>query len=594
MGARAELEAKYGAPKPSRAELEAKYTAPPAKTLDELEVELRAAAESGDPVAKKAASIAYLTKQREEAGGVFTGAAADSPEARAAYEEKRKGEIQREYDVSQMGAGKVMLEGAKANLRGKGRAIEQLVTTDPVKSLQLQEEERLAREKDKFITDSGLGGLGGLGTDIGLSIVPGVGVTKTVAAAPAGAKLVTALLGEGAIGGGFGALTPTAPGESRERNVKVGAGLGALIPTLGATLRSRPMQSVADKVLDYTPLLYHRRLNARNVAGRAENDAEVAAVRESNRQLDAQALADETAAVTANNAQRAAQEQTAREQLATSAGWPRAPGTKVELDVMKSEQGRQYGDLITPIQVDVAPVVGVAQAGVATRGLGRDSRANLAGYAQRIADAGGDAGIMPGNLYKDIRSELTSDIRTANDSTHRAQLRNILEALDARFEANIPEELADAVATGRAQYALGSNLQKVGVDPVAGGWDLGAVQRRLDLGTGHQPTREQLYAALRGLPETQRVPRSVASPDRAPLPKFTPEKSEYATMAGTQAALLAAGSGLGVGPLLNLGLPVVAAAAKQAEKERVRKTVAALLRGTNIYSAPAITPQETY
>jgi len=563
---------------------------PPEKSLGELEADLRGAVESGDPERHKAASIAYLEKQREdEGGGAFYGGASKQTAEDIATKESTL-----QYEANTMGGWDLLKRGAAENLKGKGRAIQQLLEDDPVKSLRLQEAEAVERAKNKYITGHPIAGLGALGVDTGLSIAPGSLVAKASRLAPAGAKLVTALLGEGAVGGGFGAVQPTAPGESREKNVTVGAALGTAIPVGGALLRAKPAQQVADKILDYTPLVYHKRMRQRNEVGRAAHEVEVEAARARNVERDAATLAEDVAAAEAINTTRAAQEQAAREQLAATAGWPRAPSDKVELDQLRAEQGREYGELIRPVQTDIAPVMDTARAASSAPGLSERAQRNLESYVARFESAGGRAGVMPGDLYKDIRSELTRDLRSADSSAERRQLEQLLTSLDSQFEAAIPAEVAADIARGRSQYALSSNLQKVGIDPVAGGWDLGAVQRRLDLGSGNQATREQLYAALRGLPERQRVPLRAAAPDREALPKFKPESSEYATMAGVQAGLLGAGTAMGVGPLLNFGLPAAAAVVKQAENERTRRLVSSLLRGTNISTQPMITPQERY
>lgn len=479
---------------------------------------------------------------------------------------------------------------------------------------QLQAEVAKKRERMAPVSESAGGMIGNVAGNIGMAALPGGAIAKGAQLLPK-AALLTTIGGEAALGATTGALQPTVEGESRADNAKTGAALGALIPMGGALLRTKPVQAAADKVLDWTPFFYGARRRARNEAAKEIVDAEAATIKAQNRAAQQGFVESEKAA--ADAAKRAAAEQTerlrvaeqlradainverkqllqgGREDLARRAGWTKVPANKIEFNNEVERIGAEYGALIQPVQMEVDTVVPALARGAATPGLRADDARQLAGWAQRIEESANVNGRVGGEQYKVIRSEITDAMTDAN-STYRAQLRNALGELDAKFEAAIPPEVREQVIQKRGQYALGKKLDRADWHPKKG-LDLESVRRTLDTkGRDRTGTQQMLIDLQARLPEKARpakvkavspeLPPPGVPPEMQEVPRFVGEASDYMKVAAINAALLGATKGGA------MALPPAAIAIKGANKPVVARNVANLLRGGTISISPELAP----
>jgi len=618
--------------KVARTNVEAANLPPdPAPTMQEAEDNLRAAYESGDKAALEAAQRAYHTRQLEVEGAAFNSkSSGDDP----AYIKRRDVDLALKQQQEERSIPERMGDAIGADLSGKWRALKQIVESDPVKSAQLQEEERVARAQNKYISDDPVGGLGVLGVDAATAAVPGAGVTSVVKAAPKYTKLLAAILGEGAIGGGYGAITPTAPGESRTSNVATGAVVNAALPVGGAAVRSKPVQKMADKMLENTPFFYAALKNKKEKAARALHDIEAekiitenAAKKEAYKkeaqnavqthkvamqdakmaaeEANASATAAERARVAKANAVRETKVADEQDALAKAAGWERAPKDELEMQKFHQDLGAKYGALIDPLRLDSNQMYDAVTKASKVPGLSPEDAKKLEGIATRLADSADVTGTVSGTVYKKIRSEVSKAAR-GKSGLERDGYDAALTAMDDTLSAAVPEEHKAEIDLLRRQYRIGSNIREVDMKP-GGGIDLNAVRKKLSGLPSDDPVRVRLVKALRDMPQVEEVqkllkiePNPVGAPEMVhppvlePVPKFQKEAGGFAKMSGVQTGLYALGHMAGIGPALNFGLPLAALGVKAAEKPKYRVPLAAALRGSNVYSAPMLAPQEGY
>ena len=543
--------------------------------------------------------------------------------------------------------------GAGGAVAGMGRGLQQLgaraIGADE-KLAELQAEEADIRSRMKPVSESAGGITGNILANAAMFLAPGSAVTKagqaagkTAVLAPRAAQLLTAMLGEGALGAVGGALQPTVEGESLAENVKSSAALNALFPALGAGIKSAPVQKAADTVLDYTPILAGRRREARNLVTKAAHDAEVAAVKAANAEAKqkyaAEVAADRAgykqAVATTKEQQRAAEleakrqtqyaqalrdqeavqkatflDTVAQEKFAKQAGWDKYPQNKLEFEDQIKRLGSEYGALIEPVRMQMPKVDDILARPNST--IGR--------YVEKLSpepkNVSADAllmgkrsdGFIKGETYKEVRSDITEALQTAEGDA-RADLKDLLARLDANFEAAIPpDKLADVVKK-REQYAISSTVRSGKWRPDEG-MDLAAVMDRLDKREIAPEVRDDLYKWYRAREQAKDVgrvdeflPDNIPEPDLPPVreaPELLPapaplklEKADVVRLMGTVGGLGSLmGYGLGAAPAgaVLASLPVAASVVKQATNPRVAKTVNALRRGATIGYGTVLAP----
>jgi hypothetical protein len=318
--------------------------------------------------------------------------------------------------------------------------------------------------------------------------------TTALKMSPKAASLLGAMLGEGAVGGLGGLLTPTTKDESLAGNTAASAALGAMMPGFGAVMRSRPVQAAADTVLDYTPLVAGARRRARNAAGeaayRAEKSAyEVAKKEAKDRTLYANSLRDQEALqetmLHTDSAQKA---------ITEAAGWSKFPTNKVDMETELKRVGKEYGDLIAPVRMPVPDVADIVE----------QPDNVIGGYVRKLNNAAQKNGAVPGETYKEVRADIVEELQNAQGDG-RGQLKELLKRLDAGFEAAIPPTQFDEVIKKRSQYSLGSTMRGAEWTPGKGA-DVAALRKRIDRRELSPELRQRLSSAEEAMGQTKGRP----------------------------------------------------------------------------------------
>jgi hypothetical protein len=547
------------------------------------------------------------------------------------------------------GAGKVV-----SDLGSGGQQIAARVMGDDEKLAQLQADEAEERRLVEPLTSSAGGITGNILTNAALFAVPGAQAGKAATAgttalkmSPRAAQLLGAMIGEGAIGGLGGLLTPTTADESLSGNVGASAALGAVMPGVGAVLKSKPVQAAADTVLDYTPLVAGARRRARNVAGEAAYGAEKAAFDKAkdtairnaklSYEADKKAFTEQKKAFTQANRYATALRDEGQEmkskfitseaqrEIAEAAGFRKYPKDKLEFEEEIRNVGSQYGKLIEPIRMDLPDMSDLLeQEGNAVSGLYKKlvrnaeknapavakSEPNLAGYPGiGAAKTQKLLGTIEGETYKAVRADAVEALGDAQGDA-RIQLRDFISRLDNQFEAAIPPDQYAEVIGKRAQYATASTMRNAKWNPGEGA-DIEAVLGRLDSREIADGLRTKLYGRVGALKESADrpaldLPEVDVDKPRAPLArdvdvgmdapeKFTAEASDPIRLAAINMGLgggLSAVMGGAPAAMTMASLPLLAAGIKQATNPRVAKTVNALRRGATIGYGTVLAPEQ--
>jgi hypothetical protein len=410
------------------------------------------------------------------------------------------------------------------------------------------------------------------------------------------------------------------------------AAFGAAIPVGGALLRSKPVQVVSDKILDYTPFLTKSRLATRNAdelakvtearsAISALNDADLAAFKaaEQNKtnaynlaQRNAQIAnkrAVQEAADAANarnltrdlterqrvstaNALRETKIQDTRKTLAQMAGWDELPKDQMGAMQARKAVGKQYGALVEPHTFPADRLAALEPDMV--KGLGADDTRLVQSVANDITALADTTGNLTGSQYIKLRSGITKKLKNATGDA-RDRLQAYIDELDNSLDTAVGPEIAEQFKTKRAQYSLGKSLEKSvwGKD----GLDLKSAYNKVKPDKDVLGSRRLLTDALQ-IPSVEKageiplaVPQMVPdvpfipapTPGIAPplreLPKFEGEKSDWVkdnSIRGLAATFM--------GPSV-VALPFAALAAKggaaAANNKYARDITARVLRGIN-------------
>ena len=485
--------------------------------------------------------------------------------------------------------------GAGGAVAGMGRGLQQLgaraIGADE-KLAELQAEEADIRSRMKPVSESGGGITGNILANAAMFLAPGSAVTKagqaagrTAVLAPKAAQLLTAMLGEGALGAVGGALQPTVEGESLAENVKSSAALNALFPALGAGIKSTPVQKAADTVLDYTPIFAGRRREARNLVTKAAHDAEIAAYNASKAEAAqatkvAKALRDQELMAPAKEAEAVAQST-----IAKAAGWDVFPTNKMDAEAALEKVGAQYGEALKPVRMPM-PELDDAML---------EKGSPVGSYVKTLQKGVEKEGAVSGELYKSTRAELVKARKAATQSEERRQLGELIDRLDQQLETSVPPELKGDILRLRKQYMTGATV--VDADWAPGiGPDVKALRKRFDKRKADASIRDPLYTAesmVREAKEATKAPFEAISPAMAKPENLVLEKADPFRMFSVLGAAGALGTaGLGAAPAgaILASLPVAASVVKQATNPRVAKTVNALRRGATIGYGTVLAP----
>ena len=442
--------------------------------------------------------------------------------------------------------------------------------------------------------------------------------------APKTAALITALAGEGLIGGASGAMTPTVEGESLGKNIGTSAAINAAFPLAGSFLRTPIVQKAADTILDYTPFLSGARRKARNVALKtayeAEKEATSAANTAAKDQFKAAVTSDEIAQKAANQSVKEARaaavdeakkrtqyvkalaegtaenetralHEAGRKHLAESAGWSKFPKNKVEAEQELQAVGKQYGAMIEPVRMpvpkmdDFTPVKG----------------SDLAAHIKTISDSADITGNIKGETYRDVRAEAVEALFGAKGE-ERKQLKTLISRLDENFESSLPKDVYDDVVKKRAQYSLGATMKNADWVPGEGA-TVESLRKRIDNGHIADDVRLALYPTiekLKNLKTAERiddtVPRDI--PDAAIIPARdapdllpTPNTPSYEQQDLIRLGAVNTGAAATLGPSA-VTLPIAALAIKGANNDKIAKMVAALNRGAATGYGTVLAPKE--
>jgi hypothetical protein len=484
------------------------------------------------------------------------------------------------------GAGKVV-----SDLGSGGQQIAARVMGDDEKLAQLQADEAEERRLVEPLTSSAGGITGNILTNAALFAVPGAQAGKAATAgttalkmSPRAAQLLGAMIGEGAIGGLGGLLTPTTADESLSGNVGASAALNAVMPGVGAVLKSKPVQAAADTVLDYTPLVAGARRRARNAAGEAAYGAEKAAFDAAKREA-----AERTRYATSLRDQEALQEKmlytdNAQKAITEAAGWSKFPTNKVEMETELKRIGSKYGALIEPVRMPVPDVSDLVE----------QPDNVIGGYVRKLNNAAQKNGAVPGETYKEVRADIMEELQNAQGEG-RGQLKELLKRLDAGFEASIPPEKFDEVIKKRTQYSLGSTMRGAEWTPGKGA-DIPALRKRIDRRELSPELRGRLYEAEEAIGRTKG--RDAVTPFEVGMDapeKFRAEASDPIRLAAINMGLgggLSAVMGGAPAAMTMASLPLLATGVKQATNPKVAKTVNALRRGATIGYGTVLAPEQ--
>jgi len=503
---------------------------------------------------------------------------------------------------------------------GKGvQELYNMATGDDEKVAQLRADEAQRRQLDEPLMNTWGGNIGNIAGEGAMLALPGGAVAK-------GAKgIKSAMALEAMLGAGMGALKPTVEGESRGGNMAEGAAWGAAIPAAGAVLRSEPVKKTADLLLDWNPFFRRGRLDVKNAAGaeahrldKARQIADVetandisrnswASQEEANKaflESEAKRVKDESLARTAQltaaelrraggeEAKRLAAESAAREEITKRAGWSATPKNKLELEARVGEVGKVYGEMLDKTALDmsttVPDILKLAQEG----GLASGEAAKLASIANRFASSADKSGFAPGQMYKTLRAELTSELEDAR-GLYRDQLRAAIGSMDESLKNTLDPDTLKSIEAMRKQYSLGKKLEKVPFDP-SKPFDPWKAQARLDVTGDATGTRQYLTDFAAKTPKKPINPAIIDPVPEAPIagtvpvpppvirevpymPKFKAKPYDWGKLAALHGVL-----GLSTGGISHLALPpLLVSANKLAKSENARKATAAALRALN-------------
>jgi len=398
--------------------------------------------------------------------------------------------------VANMGQGERALLGAGGAIHGLGIGAQQMLTQDPQRSWELEQQAIQQQRAMKPLEATTAGQIGAIGGNVGAAIPLGMALG---AMAPAG---VAGAIGAGVLEGGLmGAMAPTTKPGERAENIGYGAGFGGAVPAAGKAVRSLvgegdvAMQKAADVLKRYGV-----GVSKSKQAGGGLNAASDYMI--------------ENTPIMSNIAKGAADKKVdkVRDALFNMLG-TNAPKTNDEMAKITADLGADIGAMS---KGKAAPVAGI-KAGVDDvmkeyrQLLPAQRNPQIMKYAAQLNNISKTPGVrLKGETYQAIRSDMAADAAKAPPE-HAKALRGMVKVLDDEFAKVLSPEEATALAAKKQQYRLARILGKQDIKEEA--FDITkartAVEREAKKGAVMPEARELLQAADVGIPKVK--PRALTS-----------------------------------------------------------------------------------
>jgi hypothetical protein len=326
------------------------------------------------------------------------------------------------------------------------------------------------------------------------NLVSNVGLTAATAPIPG----VNTLRGAGLTGAAFGALQPTASGESRGLNTAIGAGAGVLGQGVGNVI-GRAVSPVRNQL---TPEL-------QRLAGVAQQQGIPlnAAQQTGSRPLQIIDSVMENLPFTAGPqaAQRQAQQTAYNSAVARTFGQNANEVTPQVLGQARQDLGQQFTDLSArnAVNVDNRFLTRLANAqNDAQRHATQDVAGVVDNYIDDIlAHVNGNA--IPGRAYRELDSAIGRTIRGTGNGDLRQHLGQVRTALREGMDNSIGPADQAAWRQARQQYA---NLMTVA--PIAARSEAGNISGRTLLGAANTGNRNARFGGPSDLADLGRVGRA--------------------------------------------------------------------------------------